>query len=686
MKKSIAIIAMVLFISACGKNYCSYVNLFAGSDGNGHCHPCACLPFGAIQVGPQTGNCTWDYCGGYQWRDTVIQGFSQNRIDGTGSSELGDLLIMPFTGDALKQDYSSKFNKSTEKAEPGYYRCHLDDFGITAETTCSPHVSLLRFTPDNPEECVRMLVDLQSAQIDSERMLRCRVLDGNADWGNDTGSTHIKGYTHSKAWNDRVIYYDMEFSRPFTIEANLPLRDSSEFYPRKVLNFGASKEPLMVKACISISSIEGASRTMADDLPGWNFESIRKNATKVWNERLGTIDITADEQTKRVFYTCMYHLMMHPNNIADSGEEAFYSNMSLWDTFRAAHPLFTIIAPDVAQGVVASFPRYYDKQGFLPMWTVSGTDNFGMIGNHSIPIIVDAYLKGLTGFDPELLYQQIKSTLTVSHIKCDWEAYDRCGYFPYDVTKVESASRTLECCYDDYCAAKMARALGHDEDAEFFEKRAGYWKNLMDPDYKLIRSRDSEGGWDTPFDPLLVGHHSSGGAFTEGNSWQYSWHVLHDADGLAEAMGGREAFLAKLDSLFTMPSELHSTGPTVDVSGLIGQYAHGNEPSHHVIYLYALNCEKEKAANLIRKVCTEQYIDAPDGLSGNDDCGQMSAWYIFSTLGFYPVNPCGGDYVVVEPLVEKACINLPGGGHFDISPETLKEKNILLHSDIVKGN
>jgi len=670
-----------MLLPACSEYFCKNVNLFAGTDGNGHCHPCACMPFGAIQTGPQTGNFAWDYCGGYQWRDTIIQGFTQTRIDGTGSSELGDLLIMPFTGEVLRQDYTCKFNKGTEKAVPGYYCCHLEDFGITAETTCSPHVALLRFTPDNREDAIRMLVDLQSAQIGSEHKMECRVVDARADF--ETSNTHITGYTHSKAWNDRTIYYDMEFSRPFTVEATLPLRDSAEVLPRKILDFGASKEPLMVKACISVSSIDGASRTLSEDLPHWNFEAVRKNAYKEWNTRLGTIEITAPQKTKRVFYTAMYHLMMHPNNIADCGQPPFYSTLSLWDTFRAAHPLFTIIAPDVAQGVVQSFPRYFQNQGFLPMWTVSGTDNFGMIGNHSIPVIVDAYLKGFKGFDAEQLYQQIKSTLTVSHIKCDWHSYDSCGYFPCDITKVESASRTLECCYDDYCAARMARALGHNEDAEFFEKRSGYWKNLFDPDYKLIRSRNSKGEWDTPFDPLLVGHHSSGGAFTEGNSWQYSWHVLHDARGLMEAMGGREAFVAKLDSLFTMPSELHGTGPVVDVSGMIGQYAHGNEPSHHVIYLYALAGEKEKAAELIHKVWSEQYLDAPDGLSGNDDCGQMSAWYIFSMLGFYPVNPCGGEYVVVEPQVEKARINIPGGKTFVIDRKTFNGKTVIQHDEIV---
>ena len=696
MKLSIPAAAILLALVSCTgpADYTQYVNLFSGTDGDGHCHPCACTPFGSIQVGPQTGNFAWEYCGGYQWKDTTVMGFSQNRIDGTGSSELGDLLMMPFIGEAVQDDYACGFDKSSEAAVPGYYTCTLDD-GIMAEFTCSKHVALHRYTSDKP---LKVMLDLQSAQIGSEARFHKRVIDCSRDLSDPL---HVKGYTHSKAWNDREIWYDIEFSRPYTLAAELPLRDSLEKLTRVVLDFGESTEPLMVKASISVSGIDGASHNIAEEIPGWDFEGVRRAASKAWNDHLGRIDVEGTDTEKRIFYTAMYRLMMHPNDISDDGEAPFYSTLSLWDTYRAAHPLFTLIAPEIVDDVVNSFMVYYDKQGFLPMWALGGTDNFGMIGNHSIPVIVDAYLKGFSGFDAETLYQAIKRSVTEDHIKYDWAAYDRCGYFPYDVTKVESVSRTLECCYDDWCAGVLASRLGHEEDAEFFAKRAGYWKNLLDPELKLMRGRDSEGNWRTPFDPLLCGHFSTGGDFTEGNSWQYTWHVLHDAEGLIEAMGGREAFVEKLDSLFTMDSSTHGTGTTVDVSGLIGQYAHGNEPSHHVIYLYTIAGEPDKAADLIRETWTTQYLDGPEGLSGNDDCGQMSAWYIFSAMGFYPVNPCGGEYVIGAPQLPKMTVHLPGGKDFTviaegISPERHRVESVALngkpltdwkirHEDILAG-
>lgn len=650
-----------ILCSCAGTDYTGYVNVFSGTDGTGHCHPCACTPFGSIQAGPQTGNFEWEYCGGYQWKDSRIEGFTQNRIDGTGSSELGDLLMMPFTGEAVRADYSSRFSKDTESACPGYYCCVLEDFGIKAESTCTPHVALHRFTAPAGERVLLML-DLQSAQSESEKEMYKRVIDCSRDFSDPS---HVRGYTHSKAWNDRTIYYDIEFSRPYTVAAELPLRDPAEKMARMVLDFGASDEPLMVKASISVGSIAGASSNIEAELPGWDFESVRRQAGASWNKFLGRIEVDGSESEKRIFYTAMYHLMMHPNNIADTGQKPFYSTLSLWDSFRAAHPLYTLVAPEIVDGVVSSFLRYYDDQGFLPIWALCGTDNFGMIGNHSVPVIVDAWLKGFRGFDAEALYAAIRRSLTEDHIKYDWAAYDSCGYFPCDVTLVESVSRTLECGFDDWCAARMAGALGHAEDSLFFARRSQYYRNVFDPRIGLMRPKDSHGQWQEPFDPLLVGHWKTGGAFTEGNSWQYSWHVLQDPEGLMELMGGREAFTAKLDSLFNGPSELHGA-LTVDVSGMIGQYAHGNEPSHHVIYLYTLSGCQDKAARLIDEVWHSQYHDGPEGLSGNDDCGQMSAWYIFSALGFYPVTPCGGEYVLGAPQLPRLTVHAPGGRDFTV--------------------
>ena len=688
--------AVIITLSCARADYVSMVNVFAGTDGAGHCHPCAALPFGALQPGPQTGNFGWDYCGGYQWRDTIIQGFSQNRISGTGSSELGDLLITPFTGEDVRSDYSSRFDKATELANPGYYSCTLTDAGIKAEMSCTPHVAIHRYTPQNGEP-VKLLLDLQSAQIGSRERMYKRVVDCSVDYSDPDC---VRGYTHSKAWNDREIYYEIRFNRPYTVSATLPLRDSAERIPRTVLDFGSSTEPLMVKVSISIESVGGATGNIASELPGWDFEAVRAEAGKVWNEHLGRIEIDGTPSQKRIFYTAMYHLMLHPNNIADVGQKPFYSTLSLWDTFRAAHPMFTLIAPEIVSDVVNSFMRYYRRQGFLPIWTLGGTDNYGMIGNHSVPVIADAWFKGFEGIEIEPLYEAIKRSLTENHIKYDWAAYDSCGYFPDDVALVESVSRTLECGFDDWCAARLAWALGREEDAAFFLRRAGYWRNVFDPETHLMRARNSKGEWETPFDPFRVAHWKTGGAYTEGNAWQYTWHVLQDPRGLMEAMGGREAFVAKLDSLFTLTGDFGS-GESVDVSGLIGQYAHGNEPSHHIIYLYSLAGESDKAADLLHEVWTSQYKDGPDGLTGNDDCGQMSAWYIFSAMGFYPVNPAGGSYVLGAPQLKKMKLHLPGGKTFTVKADNISETNhrvssvslngtrldgaTISHSDIVSG-
>ena len=682
--KRLTIISLLILAACSGPDMTRYVNVFAGTDGGGHCHPCATTPFGAIQVGPQTGNFGWAYCGGYQWADSLIQGFTQNRISGTGSSELGDLLMMPLTGEPLRDDFSSRFDKATEQGTPGYYSCNLTDYGIRAEVTCTPHVAFHRYTSDGAP--IRLMLDLQSAQVGSRKRMYSRVLDASQDWSD---SLRVTGYTHSSAWNNRTIYYTIEFNRPYTVAQVLEKRDTAELIPRRVLDFGPSAEPLMVKVSISVSSVEGARGNVEKELPGWDFEKVRKDAKALWNKYLSRIEVEADPEHRRIFYTAMYHLMIHPGNIADVGEEPFYSTLSLWDTFRAAHPLYTILAPEIVPGVVNSFLRYYDAQGFLPIWALGGTDNFGMIGNHSVPVIVDAWMKGFEGLRTEELYAAIHRSLTEDHIKYDWGAYDRCGYFPMDVTTVESVSRTLECGFDDWCAAQMARGLGHDDDAAFFEKRSGYWRNVFDPDYRLMRARDSRGNWDTPFEPFRVGHWKTGGAFTEGNSWQYTWHGLQDPEGLMEAMGGREAFVRKLDSLFVLKGDLGS-GETVDVSGLVGQYAHGNEPSHHVIYLYSLAGERDKAADRIRQVWESQYHDGPEGLSGNDDCGQMSAWYIFSALGFYPVNPCGGNYVFGAPQLPRMKVKLPGGKVLTIvaegfSPEQRRVESVTLNGEPLEG-
>lgn len=367
-------------------------------------------------------------------------------------------------------------------------------------------------------------------------------------------------------------------------------------------------------------------------------------------------------------------------------KSGYYSTLSLWDTYRAAHPLYTILTPEYVNDFVNSMIEHAKVQGYLPIWALWGKENYCMIANHAIPVVVDAYLKGFNGFDAEEAYTAIKNSLTVNHPKSNWDIYMKYGYYPFDVIKEESVSRTVESCYDDYCAAQLARNLGKEEDYTYFLKRSGFYKNLFDSRLGLLRGRDSKGNWRTPFNPFLLSHAgTSGGDFTEGNSWQYTWHVQHDIKGLIELMGGNEKFVQKLDSLFFLETRANNTGFTSDVTGLIGQYAHGNEPSHHVAYLYSYADRKDKTQFLIREIFDRFYLSKPDGLCGNDDCGQMSAWHIFSAMGFYPVDPISGEYVIGAPQLDKVVLTLPKGKTFTMEAKGLSTANKYVHSIELNG-
>ena len=358
----------------------------------------------------------------------------------------------------------------------------------------------------------------------------------------------------------------------------------------------------------------------------------------------------------------------------------------MWDTYRAAHPLYTILAPERVDGMVQSMIAHYKVKGALPIWTLWGKENYCMIGNHSIPVIVDAYLKGFRGFNVEDAYEAIKGSSVVSHLNSDWETYNKYGYYPFDIINVESISRTLESGYDDYCVSQMAKALGKMDDYEYFKKRSEFYKNLFDPQTKLMRGKDSNGKWRTPFNPLLLSHAStSGGDYTEGNAWQYTWHVQHDVPGLIDLMGSKEIFADRIDSLFLMDDCIEGEGFVSDVTGLIGQYAHGNEPSHHVAYLYSYADRKDKTQACIRDIFDRFYLPKPDGLCGNDDCGQMSAWYLFSAMGFYPVNPAGGEYILGAPQIAKVVLTLPDNKTFLIEAKGLSKENKYVKSVTLNG-
>jgi len=685
-----AIVALGLLIAcsapkepAAKPDFTQYVNPFVGAAEFGHCFPNACVPFGLIQAGPETGNCSWAYCSGYQYEDTIINGFSQTRLNGTGCMDLGDVLMMPFSGETVREKYGSHFDKTKEKATPEYYSVDLTDFGIKAEMTASEHAAIHRYNFTGNEK-PHLLIDFQSAMVGSEKQLRKHVLDAGVNIENETT---ISGFSRTTVWLERTYYYAIEFSKPFSSKTELAKESDEEKAPRYVFDFDLKPgEELMVKVALSSTSVENAKKNLQAEIPEWGFETIRDAAKEKWNNYLSRVQIEGSEEQKHIFYTSMYHLFIQPNNIADVNEDVFYSTLSIWDTYRAAHPLYTILSPERVDGFVNSMLHQNDEQGFLPIWALWGKETYCMIGNHSVPIIVDAYLKGFKGFDAERAYQAVKTSLTQNHRMSEWDVYNKYGYYPFDLIKTESVSKTLESVYDDYCAAQFAKALNKEEDYKYFMNRSNFYKNLFDSGTKLMRGKDSSGNWRTPFNSFELSHASTaGGDYTEGNAWQYTWHVQHDVPGLIELMGSNEYFTTKLDSLFEMSSSQEGSGFVSDVTGLIGQYAHGNEPSHHVAYLYTLAGKPWKTQKLVHEICQTKYQDKINGLCGNDDCGQMSAWYIFSNLGFYPVNPCGGEFVLGAPQLPKAVINLPNGKSFTMETENYSKDNIYVQSVELNG-
>lgn len=680
-----------------------YVNPFIGAADNGHTFPGATVPFGMIQVSPETGNNGWDYCSGYRYEDKKIWGFTQTHLNGTGVPDLGDILLQPFTGSIEKENYQSSFFKETETANPGYYSVALTDFGVKVELTATQRTSFHQYVYDGKKGTARLLVNLQSGLVSSEKQLRTHILQSEVQF---TDNRTIVGHNRANHWVDREYYYVIMFNKAFVGKTLLPKLEG-EKAQRYVLNFDLKPgEKLQVKIAFSTVSIQGALANLKAESPDWDFARIRNNALKIWDQYLSRAQVEGTYDQKVNFYTSYYHLLIQPNDITDvdgqyrgvdnkvnkSTSKTYYSTLSLWDTYRAAHPLYTILTPEKVDGFINTMIEHYDKQGYLPVWTLWGKENNCMIGNHAVPVIADAYLKGFRGFDAEKAFDAIKGSLTKNHPKSQWDIYDKYGYLPFDLVKEESVSRTLEQSYDDYAASQMAKAMDKKEDESFFEKRLLFYKNVFDSETKFMRGKDSSGKWRTPFDLYGLSHAGdAGGDYTEGNAWQYTWSVQHDINGLSKLLGGDEAFAIKLDSLYKVNCIKPGVGSVKDVTGLIGQYAHGNEPSHHVAYIFTLLGKPERTQELIREISDKFYLNKPDGLSGNDDCGQMSAWYIFSAMGFYPVNPVGGEYVLGAPQLKKITLKLPGNKTFTVEAIDLSEANkyvqsITLNGDIYSGN
>ena len=647
------------------RDFAAFVDPFIGTTAKCHCTPAAARPFGMVMPGPDTRINSWDATSGYDFADSTLLGFSQTHISGTGCPDLGDVLIHPVSGTLVDGDYRSAFRHADERAEPGYYAVELPGFRVKGEITCTERVSFYRFTYRS-DDAHHLMVDTQHG-IAFPGNLSKHVVSASADFPDAwtmTGSAHLKN------WVERELHWVMRFDRPVVARKETPHPCWGGVGKRYFLTFDIpAGEALQVKVALSMTGVDGARRNLEAELPHWDFARVRDEARKSWNDLLGRIEIDGvDEKAKRIFYTAFYHALLHPDDIADvdgryrgaDGKVAvspnghYYSTLSLWDSFRAQQPLIAEFVPERVDGIVQTLLLHWQAAGFLPIWGLAGRDNQCMVGSHAVPVIVDAYLRGFRGFDAGLAYEAVRDTLRNAHPtrrKERWDLLDRYGYYPYDEIRGESVSRTLECAYDDACAARFAEALGKTEDAAFFRRRAANWTNVIDRTIGFARGKDKAGRWREPFDPLTCGQGAEHpNDFTEGNAWQYTWHVMHDPQGLVSWLGGKEDFERKLDCLFVEPPVMKGFGTMEYLENAIGQYAHGNEQVHHVPWLYACIGRRDKASACVRRICETCYSDTPAGYCGNEDCGQLGAWYVFAALGRYPVDPCGGAYVESEPL------------------------------------
>ena len=716
MKKSILLAAAAVALGASAGDYTKYVNPMIGTgacEGGlyGNSYPGATMPFGMVQLSPDTQPAPdWYDCSGYRDIDSDVHGFTHTRLSGTGACDLIDVSLFPTSTDRAW----GHFTHDREESRPGYYSVDLQEENIKAELTATPRVGVHRYTyPAGAARRIRLDLDHSAVKGSWDRKIinaQIRQVAPNA----------VEGYRVITGWAKlRKVYFYAEFSEPIE---SMDLSDGWRHEPGAdvingrqliaMLDFANNDKPLEVKVGISGVSCENAKENLMTEAAGKSFDMIAQAADAAWDKELSVIDIDADDDTKSIFYTALYHSLIQPNIFNDvNGEymapdytvakvpagENQYTTFSLWDTYRATHPLYTIIAPKANADFVNSMIRHCEVYGYLPIWHLWGQDNYCMIGNHAIPVIVDAVLKGTPGIDAERAYDAVKRSATVSHPNSPYNVWEEKGYMPENV-QTQSVSITLEMAYDDWCVAQLAKALGKEADYEHFMKRAYNMDNLYDSECHFFAPKDDKGDWIRPFDPLKHGG-NGGNPFTEGNAWQYYWYVPQDVPHLIELTGGKKAFEAKLDEFFTLdeqPEEMNG-----NVSGLIGQYAHGNEPSHHAAYLYNYVDRPDKSAKYLNRIMTEMYKNNSSGLIGNDDCGQMSAWYVFSALGFYPVNPASGEYDLGSPLVEHAVLSLPNGNTLEvkaprkradyINPKEVRFNGKLLkdrklsHKDLMQG-
>ena len=694
-----------------------YVNPFIGTgaiDGglSGNNYPGATSPFGMIQLSPDTSEApNWGDASGYDYNRSTIFGFSHTRLSGTGASDLIDVTLMPTSSGRT----SSTFTHDEEKASPGYYQVMLKDENINVELTTTQRNGIHRYQYPAGKDAEVILDMDHSADKGSwgRRIINAqiRILNDHA----------VEGYRIITGWAKlRKIYFYMEFSSPILTST---LRDGGRVHENTAVVNGTNLhgcfrfgklngKPLTCKVALSSVSMENARQNMEQEAPHWDFDRYMAAADADWEKQLGKIEIKGTEVQKEIFYTALYHTMIQPNIMSDvNGEymaadytarkvgdnETHYTTFSLWDTFRASHPLYTLLEPERVTDFVKSMIRQYEYYGYLPIWQLWGQDNYCMIGNHSIPVITDAILKGIPGIDVEKAYEAVYNSSVTSHPNSPFEVWEKYGFMPENI-QTQSVSITLEQAFDDWCVAQLAEKLNKDADYERFHKRSEYYRNLFHPKTKFFQSKNDKGEWIEPFDPYQYGG-NGGHPFTEGNAWQYFWYVPHNIQALMELTGGTKAFEQKLDTFFT--SNYKSEQMNHNASGFVGQYAHGNEPSHHVAYLYNFAGQPWKTQKYVSHILNTLYNNTSSGYAGNDDCGQMSAWYVFSAMGFYPVDPVSAEYVFGAPQLPKMTLHLADGKTFTIIAENLSKehkyvdsitlngepytKKTISHEDIVKG-
>lgn len=709
-------------ISAAERAYAA-VDPFIGTGGEGHTYPGATVPFGMVQLSPDTRiqprEKAYGWAAGYRYDDSSIVGFSHTHFSGTGHSDLGDILLMPFTGtpglergdpEKPRSGYASRFRHDDEKAEPGYYAVTLDDYKVRAELTTSARVGVHRYAFPKGTEA-KVLLDMRTSMYDYPGKVLWSRVRVRAD-GTVTGFRETRGWAPG-----RQLYFAMRFSRPLAghelhnTEQDIVYKgfpppgeknpaQRAQIEGRQLVGtfaFGKLDAPLVVKVAISPVSEAGAIANLDAEVADFDFDRVRAQAKQEWTQALSVLDIEAPEHARRSAYTALYHTMLGPTLFMDADGQyrgsdnavhkaegyTNYSTFSLWDTYRALHPLLTLVQPEKRNSdFVNSMLAHHDHSpyGMLPVWSFHGLEDWCMIGYHAVPVIADAYVKGIRGFDADKALKAMVET--ANYGPYDGIAqYRELGYVPID-EEGEAASKTLEYAFDDWTIARMAQAMGKADVAATFDKRAGNWRNAFDKDTGFMRARKRDGSFRTPFDPSASGY---GTDYTEGNAWQYSWYVPQDVAGLAAAHGGSDKLLARLDEVFNAKVDPSIFEHMEDITGLIGWYAHGNEPSHHVAYLYAYAGQPWRTQARLKQIMDTQYADRPDGLAGNDDVGQMSAWYVFTALGFYPVAPGSGEYILGRPFLPRTAMRLPNGKTFTIVADGLDDKHTYVGSVSLNG-